>query len=483
MTRLKKNLSMQVLYQIIITITPLITSPYLSRKLGVDALGIYSYTYSIISYFVLICMLGFINYGTRTIASLNSANERKTAFSEIYALQLLCCGISLLLFIIILFFSKDKTIYLILQSFWILSCLFDVTWYFFGKEEFKITIIRNLIIKTLSIILIFILVKNSADLWKYIMIMSLGSLISQFSLWIISLKDIDFKSIRINNVIRHLKPVLILFIPILAMSIYHIMDKTMLGMLSTTAESGYYYNADKIVNIPLGILTGIGTVMLSSITSLISSNKKNQAIILFKKSIRYMLCISVALSFGVAAISNDFIPFFFGKGYESCTVIVKMLSIVIICKSLSDVLRTQYMIPFKQEKYFIIAVIFGSIVNLIFNLIFIYILKMGAIGATFGTVIAELFVCIMQLIFVNKFESIIKNVIKTIPFILIGLTMYFTIQIIAIKVIGINIVIKIILEILTGGIVYLTLCFIYFALTKDEILNYIKEKLFKNKIA
>ena len=91
--------------------------------------------------------------------------------------------------------------------------------------------------------------------------MSLGSLISQFSLWILIIKDIDFRSIQMKNVISHLKPVLVLFIPILAMSVYHIMDKTMLGILSTTTESGYYYNADKVVNIPLGILVGIGTVI------------------------------------------------------------------------------------------------------------------------------------------------------------------------------------------------------------------------------
>lgn len=476
MSKLKKNLSLQTLYQIIITITPLITSPYLSRKLGVDSLGIYSYTYSIINYFVLLCMLGFINYGTRTIASLNNVKEKQKVFSEIYALQLMCCLISVLLFIIVLFFFNDNKIYLILQSFWILSCFFDVTWYFFGKEEFKVTIIRNLIIKILSITLIFIFIKTSTDLLKYIMIMSLGSLISQFSLWILIIKDIDFKSIQMKNVISHLKPVLVLFIPILAMSVYHIMDKTMLGILSTTTESGYYYNADKVVNIPLGILVGIGTVMLSSITSLISNNMKQKAIDLFKKSIRYILCISVALSFGVAAISNDFVPFFFGKGYEHCILLVKLLSIVIIFKSLSDILRTQYMIPFKREKYFIIAVILGSIINLIANFVFIYFLKIGAVGATLGTVIAEFFVCIMQIIFVNRFESIIKNIIKTIPFVIFGLTMYFIVQTISIKIINLNIVFKIILEVFIGGISYIMLCIIYFALINDEILQNVKKK-------
>ena len=91
MNKLKRNLSLQTIYQIVVTITPLITSPYLSRKLGVESLGIYSYTYSIINYFMLFCMLGIINYGTRTIASLKKEDDEKSILSEIYALQLFFC--------------------------------------------------------------------------------------------------------------------------------------------------------------------------------------------------------------------------------------------------------------------------------------------------------------------------------------------------------------------------------------------------------
>ena len=478
MSRLKKNLSLQTIYQIIATITPLITAPYLSRRLGVNALGTYSYTYSIINYFVLLCMLGIINYGTRTIALLNDTNDEQKALSEIYLLQLICCTISVILFLILLIFSKNKY-YLILQSLWIFSCFFDVTWYFFGKEKFQITVIRNLIIKVITISLIFLLLKNSHDLWKYITIMSSSALLSQFSLWIIMIKTVSFKGIKKDDVLKHLKPILILFVPILAMSVFHIMDKTMLGLLSDTAQSGYYYNADKIVNIPLCIITGIGTVMLANITTLLGKGNKEKAIQVLKKSIKYIICISTAMAFGIAAISKDFIPVFFGNGYERCIYLIMLLASVVIIKSISDVLRTQYMIPFKKEKYFIIAVIIGSIVNLIANTVLIYYAKLGAVGAAIGTVLAETTVCIIQIVFVNKFEKVFKDIYINLPFLVFGIVMYIAIK--ALSTVNINLIWRIIIEISTGGIIYLILSTIYLIITKDEITNIITKKLKEGK--
>jgi len=478
MSKLKKNLALQTIYQIVITITPLITAPYLARKLGASSLGVYSYTLSITNYFLLFCMLGFINYGTRAIASISEKKEQNKMFSEIYLLQLICCFVSLTVFLILLLFFDNK-IYLLLQSPWIISCFFDVTWYFFGKEEFKITVIRNLIVKVITIVVTLLIVKNPTDLWKYILIMSLGILISQFSLWIIATKNISFKNVSMRRVFSHLKPVCILFVPILAMSVYHIMDKTMLGALSTAKESGYYFNSDKIVSIPFGILTGIGTVMLSNITALLTKGQLEDAKNIFRKSLRYVVCLSIGMAFGIAAISKEFIPVFFGPGYDKCILLVQILSVTIIAKCISDISRTQYMIPYKKEKYFIVSVIVGSVINLILNFMYIYVLKMGALGATLGTVITEIVVCAIQIVFIQKDEKIVGVIVRNIAFIIYAILMYISVR--CISVININIVLKIIVEIAIGGFVYLLLLFIHFNITNDKEFNDIKNTI-KNKL-
>ena len=89
MKSLKKNLTYQTIYQILMTITPLITSPYLSRTLGVESLGIYSFTLSVVSYFTLFAMLGITDYGCRTIAMTNDIKKKESKFNEIYSLQLI----------------------------------------------------------------------------------------------------------------------------------------------------------------------------------------------------------------------------------------------------------------------------------------------------------------------------------------------------------------------------------------------------------
>lgn len=65
---MKKNLSSNYIYnlayQIFVIILPIITTPYVSRVLGADGIGIYSYTLSIVTYFTLIGGLGITNLRT-----------------------------------------------------------------------------------------------------------------------------------------------------------------------------------------------------------------------------------------------------------------------------------------------------------------------------------------------------------------------------------------------------------------------------------
>ena len=418
-------------------------------------------------------MLGFTNYGTRTIAMCKNNEEERKKFSEIYLLQISCSAISILLFLITISLLKINIYYMLLQSLMIFSCLFDVTWYFFGKEDYKSTVIRNVIIKIITIIAILLFIKQKSDLPIYILIMSGSTFISQFILWIIIKEKRLFIRMNFKNAIKnHLKEVVLLFIPLLAMSVYHIMDKTMLGLLSTNRQSGLYYNSDKIASIPFGILNGLGIVLLSKASSIQKeekSYKKNEQ--LLNLSIYSIMGACYALSFGIASISKDFIPFFFGKGYDECIVLVKYFTIIISIKCLSNILRMQFMIPFKKEKELTFCVTIGAIVNLIINFVLLYYFKMGALGTTIGTLISEFVVLIFQIIITCKTYNIIKSIIKSFNFIFIGIIMYYVVKLIS--TIDINIVAKLLIEISIGGIIYIFISYIYLKLTNSILLTYL----------
>ena len=154
---------------------------YASRILGVDKIGAVEFGKNFVGYFALLASLGINNYGNRTIATVNKdTNKRQKTFSEIYTLQFML-GILVLsiYYTYVAFFHVGEKTILYIVSIYLVSAILDINWFFFGMEEFKITVTRNSIFKILSTICIFLFVKDSNDLIMYILIMAIGNFISQ----------------------------------------------------------------------------------------------------------------------------------------------------------------------------------------------------------------------------------------------------------------------------------------------------------------
>ena len=220
MSKLAKNFIYNIIYQVLILILPLISAPYISRILGAEGIGTYSYTYSIVSYFVMFAMLGINNYGNRLIAQTRDDKEKLSInFWSLYILEFIITAIVLIAYIIFITFiiKEDKLMY-ILQFGYILSSFFDINWFFFGIEEFKITVTRNTIIKILSFVLLFIFVKTKSDIYIYTIILVISNFISNIVLWPFIFKRIKKVKISFKDIFKHLKPCIILFIPVIAVS-------------------------------------------------------------------------------------------------------------------------------------------------------------------------------------------------------------------------------------------------------------------------
>lgn len=468
MSSIKKNLGLQTAYQVLSACMPLITAPYLARKLGATQLGVFSYTSSIVAYFTLVAMLGTVNYGTRSIASAgDDRKHRNEVFSGIYILQIVVTLVAIVAYALylILICKNNKTIALI-QGIALLSCLFDINWLFFGVENFQITVTRNFIIKIATVVSILLFVKKESDLWIYTLIMLGGTLLSNIVLYAYLPRYASLVKVPINQIKKHLLPNLILFIPLLAMSVYHTMDKTMLGWLSTFEQSGFYYNSDKIVQIPLVIVNGIGTVMLPRMSALLSQNKKKEANKLFIMTLEGVAVMSIALACGIVAIANEFIPLFYGQGYDDCIVITKVLAPLLLIKGFSAIVRTQYLIPMQMEKEFTKSVVGGAIINLLLNILLIP--NYGAMGASIATVVAELVACILQFYSLRGEKlGIWRLISKTIVYILIGLIMVCIVRLSSL--LEFNMFFKIIIEILVGVICFCSLCVVYWCKTNNEL--------------
>ena len=469
MTSLKKNLIYQSAYQLLMVISPLITSPYIARTLGNEMYGIYSYYYSIAYYFGIFTMLGLANYGNRTVAKAKSAGKEE--LGKLF-LQMMLMQIGMLILVSVVYFLSipvwggEYKLNAVIEWLYILSVGLDISWFYFGIEEFKTTTQRSFVVKISIIACILMFVKSPADLNKYTMIMAGGMLISSLILWIQLPKYMKLTNVCLNDIVRHIKPNLILFVPVVSLALFHYTDKVMLGVMSTWKELGYYTNSDKIVNIPMGLINGLGVVMLPRISALSASNDSNKIEKYINISILLSLWAGIALCFGIKTIDSDFIPFFFGKGYMRCAELLEWLSIIIVIKAISNVLRMQYLIPMEKDREFNISVIVATVVNIVLNYILIPI--HGAMGAVVGTLVAETIVLLLYGIFSKQVIKFHKVILPGILFIIAGVIMNVVVDTIKNKVVADNLLIRLIIEICIGGIIYCVLTLVGMLLIKKS---------------
>ena len=464
---IKKNFLYNIFYQILTMVLPLLTAPYIARVIGAEGVGVYSYSSSIANYFVLFAMLGLVNYGSRTIAQVRDNKELLSqTFFNIYGLQLVTSFIMVIGYIVYIntFVTENRIIFYI-QLLLLLATVIDINWFFFGLEQFKLTITRNTIIKLLTVGCIFIFVKDSSNLWIYTIIMAGGTLLSQLMMWFFIKKYVYFKMPTMKGSLSHIRPNLVLFVPVLAISIYKIMDKIMLGSMTNMLEVAYYENSERIIAIPMGIITALGTVMLPRMSNLIATGNDKQAMGMIEISLKFIMFLAIGMTGGLIIVSPNFIPLFLGDEFVNAIPVAALLAVTIIFISWANVIRTQYLIPHQKDKIYITSTLLGALVNVISNIIFIPLY--GAAGAAIGTIFAEVTVAMYQTLKVRTTLEIRKYFINSLVYVGPAIIMYLVGNLISVKLsssIGI-----IALQIFIGGGVYLILTGLMLLLVDKEI--------------
>ena len=462
----KTNFIYNTLYQLLTIILPLITTPYISRKLGVEKIGYFSYSYSIAYYFAMFIMLGINNYGNRTIAKVREDKKKLSKnFCEIYMMQLFVSIFVVIIYIIYaIFFSNTLMTWILLI--YIVSAVIDINWFYFGLEKFKLTVTRNSIIKILTTLMIFIFVRKNDDVYKYALITVFGLLSSNLILFGFLKKYINFVKVDFNDVKRHIKPNLLLFIPIVAISLYKMMDKIMIGALSNMNEVGFYENSEKIVQVPMAIINSLGTVMLPKMSNLVAKNEFTKTKYYLEISILFATFLASSICFGVIGVSNEFVPWYYGEGYEKCIKLFEFLMPSCIFLAVANVIRTQYLIPYNEDKIYIISIVLGAIINLIINSLLIP--KFASIGAAIGTLVAEGTVCISQIYFVRKkIVNLKKYLLESIPFIIFGIIMM--ILLLSLNLNLNNNFLSMLCKIIIGTIIYIIFSVVYTSLIKQKV--------------
>lgn len=474
---LSKNLLFQFGYQGLILVLPFLISPYLTRTLQADALGIYTYSNSIAYYFVMFSNLGISRHGQRIISQKNDDSfQLGKVFWSLFSVHVFFSILSLVLYLLFVsIFIVDNRLIFTIQAFYVLSPLFDITWLFYGLENFRSVVIKNGIVKIVECILIFVLVKTPDDLWKYTIIVTLGLLLGHVATFIQAYKMIPPTSFGIEDMLQHIKPLLVFSISVIAVSLYTVFDKTLLGILTDASNVAYYEYSEKIISIPKIFIASIGTVMFPRVCKLASegNNKKQHEYINYSFMLTSFL--GMGAVFGLIAIADSFVILFYGSGFKECGTIIMTMAPLIIIVGLGDIIRTQYMIPNGMDKEFNLCILVNAIVNIILSVLLIP--HIGIYGAVIGTGCAELFGLCIQIFLCRPTIGPSEIVKICFPFFVFGAVMYGVLR--SPMFSSFSGVPGLLLQLASGGCLYIVFGITYILLQYPDIRNSIQSRIRK----
>ena len=474
---IKRNLVFKLLYQILAMVIPLVTAPYVSRVLGADGVGIYSYTQSYAMYFIYFALLGTGTYGTREIARCrDDRKEYSKTFWEIELLTVVTSGVCLFFWCFLILFYRDYRIYFIALTPSILAQTFDIEWFYTGHERISYTVLWNAVCKVAGLVCIFLFVREKSDLLLYIFLNSFILMLGNISMWIYlpgMLERVNFRELSIR---RHFKETLVYFVPTVATSIYTILDKMLIGIITSDSfENGYYEQATKIINIvkPL-CFTALNSMMTARMSYLCSVDNQEEIKKRIELSIDTIMFMAVGSMFGIIAVSETFVPLFFGPGYEPVVNLLRVMSVILVIIGISNCLGSHYFVPVGKIKLSTYFLILGSVVNLCLNLLLIpYI---DAMGAAIGSIGAESAITILYVHFDGgylKWKDIFFRIYKKI---IAGIVMLIVVWFVD-DIVKLSSLLELVLQVVTGAGVYFAVLLVLRDASALYFLNVLLAKL------
>ena len=451
-----KNYLYNLSYQILTIILPIITVPYVTRIFTSEDLGNYGFYYSIVSYFSLFAMLGIGIYGTKQIAA---ARDVSSTFWNIYAIQLIASILALFVYVMtLLSIPKMSGIVPIILGIVLLTKMIDISWLFTGKEDFKKITLRNTMVKVAGVISIFTFIKSSEDLYLYIFLIVIFDFLGQFVMWIPAKKFIKRPSFDTKIIKKNLHPIVLLFLPQVAISLYVVLDRTLLGLLGSYSDVGIYEQGQKLTSILLTVVSSLGAVMLPRVANLLSERKEKEAQNMVRFSFILYNLIIFPMIFGLIAINEIFVKLFLGQNFQDVKYVLYIIVFNIMFIGWTNILGYQVLVVRNKNKEFMLSTTIPAIVSVAVNITVIPFF--GYIGASITSVVVEFLVFAIQWYYsrniINKNLLFNKDLVKIICS---SLVMFGAVMLCKMTL-GLDGIIGLIIYLAVGGFSYLGMLFL-----------------------
>ncbi len=371
-------------------VIPIITIPIVSMALGPAGIGIFNYTNSIAQYFVLVASLGVAMYGNREIAlAYNRQEDISKLFWEIVVFKAILTLAVFFIYIAVVSFLPNSN-YFYFQSLTILAVLFDISWFFMGIEDFKLTSVSSLFVQIITFVLILLFIKDSNDVGIYILIQTAGIFVSQVLVWFFIKPYITFQKINLKKSFSHIKGSFEFFIPQVAITLYTNLNKTLLGLFIGASAVGFYTNSLTLNTVFITIINTLDIVLLPHMSGLFAKKNVERIVELMDKTIDLQLFFSLPIMFGMLTVYDKLVPWFFGEKFLFINNVIPFFTPLIVIIPLGMAVSRQYLIPIGKVREYNKSVIIGAGINIISNLILLP--TVGFFGVVISNLLAEFFV-------------------------------------------------------------------------------------------
>ena len=391
---MKKNIVYNILLSFTNILFPLISFPYAARILGPKGIGEVQFVMSFAQYFSIFAAIGIPIYGVRAIAKIrDNASKLSSTFLSLSTLFFIASvAVSCIYFLIVClhpYFSSNQHYYIIAGILVFLS--FSYTdWYYSGIEAFHKITIRSIVVKSISLALLYTFVKTSSDIYNYLWISIFSILGNQVYNFLDIYLHLEIKK-PVFSFSEHYKPLLLIFGATIASSIYTLWDTIILYFLTSPEVVGYYTVSSKLTKLIIPVITAIGATLIPSITYYYNNQQIDKAKTFLRSSLDVTIFTTIPVTVGLMTLAPELIFTFAGIEFAPSVLAMQIMSVLPIVIGLGHLLSFQWLIPFGKNKAVFIAMLIGLAVSMISNLILIplYLDK----GAAISAVITECIVC------------------------------------------------------------------------------------------
>ena len=393
-----RNFIYRMIYEIMLYAIPVVMVPYVSRILGAGGVGDYSFSYSVVSYFMMLGALGTVSYGTREVARVRDRKDELTRiFWGIEILSMMTCLISLGAWGAVILLSGIHRPFFIALTPFILGTMFDISWFYTGMERIGTMVLANGAVRIAGVISVFLFVRTGDDAVTYCLICSLTVLGANLLLWLPLPGYLSGFLLPVRDLGHHFRETLVYFVPTIALSVYLVLDKTLIGLITRDSyENGCYEQASLITNIAKALSFSVyGSVISARLSYLFASEKYEEIRARISGALDFIMFMVWGMVFGLLGICRSFVPVFLGPGYGPAETLVYMMLPLIPIVAVSNILGSMYYTPAGKRARSAVFIVAGAAANLVLNICLIP--RWGAKGAVAASVAAELLITILYL--------------------------------------------------------------------------------------